>query len=716
MSRPALVARLREAREASLALITAPPGYGKTSLLAEWAEQDVRPFVWVAVDEGDDEPARLATAIVRAFAATAASSVRVSEPVHEDASAEEVLEQLARPGEFEHSSFVLVLDGADTVSPPVVRTVVNLLLAQLPTAAQLALSSRSEPTLSLGRLRARRALVEIRTEDLAMTAADAATLIRRSGFDLDATAVETLVRRTEGWPAGLYLAALSLRDQPRAGESAEGFAGDDHLIAEYLRDEVMSDLSPEAAAFLTRSSVLDELTGPLCDAVLGPQASGVILSELTRRNLLLLPLDSRHESYRVHRLFRDMLRAELRRAEPALERALHLRASAWYAACRDVHRAIDHAVAAGDVHQAGDLLWANILTFEAEGRNDAVQRWLTRFGPDEIAGYAPLALAAAHSCLTLGDVDLAERWGRAAAVAPRGRTIPTTHAQGIGLATVEAASARSGPDRMCEDAVRLCEAAAPDSPWMPWGLLLRGVAQHLAGDRDGAERALDAAFHHSAVTAPGVASLCAAQLAIVAIEHDDWETAIELADRGAQITERHGLSGYPTSALTFAASAAARAHQGRVDEAKSDLQHCTQLLSLLGDFLPWYEIETRVLLARAALKLADIVRARTLLAEASRFARRSRDVAIFQEWFDAAWGLIDARAEISLVGPSALTTAELRILRFLPTHLSFREIAKRLHVSSNTVKSQAHAVYRKLDASSRSEAVARASEAGLLAP
>jgi LuxR family maltose regulon positive regulatory protein len=123
-----------------------------------------------------------------------------------------------------------------------------------------------------------------------------------------------------------------------------------------------------------------------------------------------------------------------------------------------------------------------------------------------------------------------------------------------------------------------------------------------------------------------------------------------------------------------------------------------------------------VLLARAALKLADMVRARTLLAEASRFARRSRDVAIFQEWFDAGWGLIDARAEISLVGPSALTTAELRILRFLPTHLSFREIAKRLHVSSNTVKSQAHAVYRKLDASSRSEAVARASEAGLLGP
>jgi LuxR family maltose regulon positive regulatory protein len=269
---------------------------------------------------------------------------------------------------------------------------------------------------------------------------------------------------------------------------------------------------------------------------------------------------------------------------------------------------------------------------------------------------------------------------------------------------------------MRADAFDVLASEPPDSPWRPGCLLLVGVADHLAGDREQAERELDDALHQSVVIAPLTAVVAAAQLAILALEREDWESATELADRAGGLIEEQGLREYPVAALAFAACAAARAHQGRVDEAKRDLLHCTHLLTLLRDFIPWYEVETRVVLARAALQLADVVRARTLLAEASRFARRARDVDVFQAWLDDAWGRIDAHVEVSLVGPSALTTAELRILRFLPTHLSFREIAKRLHVSSNTVKSQAHAVYRKLDASSRSEAVARASEAGLLGP
>jgi len=707
--RPKLVARLAQAREASLALIAAPPGYGKTSLLAEWAEDDGRPFVWVTVDERDDEPARLAASIVRAFVANGLAAAP-----DDGADAGERLQRMMRASGL--PDFVLVLDGAEAVSPPVLREVAGGLLAELPRGSQLAVASRIEPTLSIGALRARRALVELRTSDLAMISADADTLLRRSGLALDEGAVATLVRRTEGWPAGLYLAALSLRDRPEAGESVSDFAGDDHLVVEYLRDEIMDGLSPQTVTFLTHSSVLDELCGPLCDTVLGQEGSGVILGELTRRNLLLVPLDSRHECYRVHTLFRDMLRGDLRRSEPALERTLHLRASSWFAASHDVERAIEHAVAAADPERTGDLLWTNILDLTGAGRNDAVQRWLAHFSPADISDHAPLALAATHSCLIRGDVALAERWARAAASAPRGRAVLTPKSRAAGLAVVESACARNGPARMREDAGRACASEPRDSAWRPICLLLQGVADHLSGDREAAEVQLEAAFHHSAVTAPHVAALCAAQLAIIAIEREDWETAAELADRAVALVDRHRLGAYPTMALVFAACAAARAHERRVDEAKRDLLRCAQLLSMLGDFIPWYEVQTRVLLARAALQLADLVRARTLLAEASRFARRAREVVIFREWFDAAWGHIDAHAEISLIGPSSLTTAELRILRFLPTHLSFREIAKRLHVSANTVKSQAHAVYRKLDASSRSEAVARASEAGLLGP
>jgi LuxR family maltose regulon positive regulatory protein len=170
----------------------------------------------------------------------------------------------------------------------------------------------------------------------------------------------------------------------------------------------------------------------------------------------------------------------------------------------------------------------------------------------------------------------------------------------------------------------------------------------------------------------------------------------------------------PLSALAFAACAAVRAHEGRSDEAKCDLRNGLDLLATLGNFAPWYGAEARILLAHASLWLADIVAARTLLAEASRLARRVTDAVIFEQWFDEAWAYMDTLAEASLSGPSALTIAELRILRFLPSHRSFREIALQLGVSANTVKTQAHAVYRKLGAASRSEAVARATETGLL--
>ena len=176
----------------------------------------------------------------------------------------------------------------------------------------------------------------------------------------------------------------------------------------------------------------------------------------------------------------------------------------------------------------------------------------------------------------------------------------------------------------------------------------------------------------------------------------------------------HGLSTTPASVLVLAVGAASAMREGRVDEAKAAASGCQDLLAQLDDSLAWLSAETRILVARVALGLGHVARARELLAEASRLARRTPDVVLFQRWFDDAWGQFDERAETTLAGIGSLTTAELRVLRFLPTHYPFHEIAQRLHVSSNTVKTHVHAVYRKLDASSRSEAVATATRAGLL--
>ena len=680
--RTALVRRLADARDASLALIVAPAGYGKSSLLRDWAEHDEREFVWLGFDESDQDP----VTVIRSLGGR-------------------------------DRSFVVVLDDAHLVAADVLRDLVLAVLKELPAGSLLALASRKEPALPTGRLRAHRSLVEVRTQDLAMTPAEAAVLLGRAGLELDRSAVQTLARRTEGWPAALYLAALSLREQPDADAGLTGFAGDDHLLCEYFRDEFLAELQPELTRFLIRTSVLERLSGPVCDAVLRGTGSARTLSQLARNNLLLRPLDQAHEHYRWHGLFRDALRAELRRAEPHTEARLQLRASAWHTRNGDVDRAIDHAVAAGDVDRTGDLLWANIVGYVNQGRNDLVHRWLSSFTRDQIADYAPLALAAAHSRLTMGDVAQAQHWALAAGGAhERGRASEGTESLATGITIIEALAPRTGAITMGAAAARAYETEPDDSPWRPICCLLRGTAEYLTGDRVAARELLDEGAQLGDVAAPSITSLCLAQLVVIAIEQEDWDTAAELADRAGGVVQRHGLSEYPISALAFAACAAARARQGRADEAKRDLRHGADLLAILGDHLAWYGAEARILLARASLWLADIVGARTLLAEASRFARRSPDVVIFEQWFDEAWAHIDTMAETALAGPSSLSIAELRILRFLPSHRSFREIAEQLGVSANTVKTQAHAIYRKLDAASRSEAVRRASDAGLLGP
>jgi LuxR family transcriptional regulator, maltose regulon positive regulatory protein len=714
--RPALVRRLTDARDAALALIVAPAGYGKSTLLAEWAERDERPFVWVSLDQRDEEPVTVAAFIAQAFDETEWIEPEVRSGLMSSLAKEPIggMQRLIRSLSCLDRSFVLVLDDGQTVQAPVLSEVVKAALAELADGSQVALASRVEPLLPIGRMRAHRALVEVRAQDLIMTPTEAATLLRMAGLEVEFEAVQALSRRTEGWPAALYLAALSLRGQDDIAAGMRSFAGNDHLISEYFHDEFLAHLSHDSASFLIRTSVLDRLSGPLCDAVLKQHGSAITLAQLARDNVLLVPLDPNHERFRLHGLFRDTLRAELRQTGPQLEPRLHRRASTWHRGQGDFDRAIDHAVAAGDVERTGDMLWANITGYLANGRNDTVQRWLTSFSSDQIADYAPLALAAAHSSLTLGNLGEAQHWGLAAAEAlQRERAAKGTHSLKAGIAIIAATAARVGAVDMGQAATRAYELEPDHSPWRPICCLLSGAAEYLTGHRQSARQRLEEGLQVSDA-APSVASLCLAQLAIMAIDQDDWDTAAEHADQAAKTIQQPGLAAYPTSAMVFAASAATCARQGRADEAKRDFRHAADLLATLGDFIPWYGVQTRMLLAHAALGLADTVGARTLLADASRLARRTSDVVVFQRCFDEAWAYIDTLAETALSGPSSLTIAELRILRFLPSHRSFREIAERLGVSVNTVKTQAHAIYRKLDAASRSEAVARASKAGLL--
>jgi LuxR family maltose regulon positive regulatory protein len=313
------------------------------------------------------------------------------------------------------------------------------------------------------------------------------------------------------------------------------------------------------------------------------------------------------------------------------------------------------------------------------------------------------------------DLDGARRWAlHAAAAAGHAPTSPRSTDVTAGIAVIDAVATNAGVPEMRAAASRVCEPEPTDSLWQPIGRALCGIAAYLADELDAAEALLDEALGMAGGSVPVVTALCLGQRAMIALQREQWELASDHAARAVDVVHANDLAVEPVSAFVLAAAAATSAHDGRADEAKRDVRASLDLLTRLGDSVAWYGAEVRILLACARLWLADVVGARTLLAQASRLGRRTRGAAVFEHWFNMCWSHMDTLAEATLAGPSALTIAELRVLRFLPSHLSFREIAGRLGVSANTVKTQAHSVYRKLGAASRSEAVARAQDTGLL--
>jgi LuxR family transcriptional regulator, maltose regulon positive regulatory protein len=711
--RDRLVARLAAARDAPLALAVAPAGYGKTSVLAQWAAEDPRPFAWITLDPDDDDPVRLIASLALALDEVEPVGCEFfARSARGGHAAATLVGRLARCLAGRSRPFVLVLDDAHVLAAPETFAAIATVVAHMPAGSTLALASRTEPELlPVGRLRAERRVVELRARDLVMTRAESTLML--VGLGLRPADVDTLVARTEGWPAGLCLAALALREQPDHDAALARFGGDDRFVADYLREEVLAGLPRETVQFLMRTSVLDELTGPLCDAVAGRRGSAALLRELARADVMLVALDRTEGRYRYHGLLAGMLRAELRRLDPDHEAEAHRRASAWHAARHDSDRAIGHAIASGDDRIAGELLWAVAPEHVTAGRHPAVRRWLQRFTPERVAAEPGLALTRAAGALADGDLDLVEHTIADAerALGSDAARLPTAE---TAIAAMRALAARDGLAATRDRAAAVAADARGEMPWAALASFTGGVAAHLTGDGDGARALLEDGARGAAVAAPAVQALCLAQLGVIALDDGDPGTADVCISRARGQVDRVGLGDEPISALVFAAAALDRAHRGRVDEARRDVREGARLLGMLAGFAAWYEAETRLLLARAALRLGDLVVARTLLADAETLVPRVRDAIVLRAWLDDCRERAESFSATKLPGPSTLTTAELRVLCLLPTHLSFREIAGRLHVSANTIKTQAHAVYRKLDASSRTEAVAHARQVGLL--
>ena len=411
VARPRLSERLGGGTSARLTLISAPAGFGKTTLLASWlavAADNARSVAWLSLEESDRQPAAfwtyVITALQKAVPDVGASVLRLlqsDQPPIETVLTAVLNELSAVPHDVD-----LVLDDYHLVDGPDLAAGMGFLLEHLPAHVHLVISSRADPFLPLARLRARGELVEVRAADLRFTPVEVAAYLNDvAGLDLAATDIAALEGRTEGWIAALQLAALSLQGREDVGGFIAGFAGDDRYIVDYLVEEVLQRQTDQVRTFLLRTCLLDRLSGPLCDAVTGDRGGKATLESLDRANLFVVPLDDSRHWYRYHHLFADMLRAHLleERADEVTD--LHRRASQWYDQHAQPSPAVRHALAAGDVERAADLVELALPELRRTRQDATIRGWLNVI-PYEVVRQRPvLAIGLIGGLMVRGEFD-----------------------------------------------------------------------------------------------------------------------------------------------------------------------------------------------------------------------------------------------------------------------------------------------------------------------
>jgi LuxR family transcriptional regulator, maltose regulon positive regulatory protein len=447
VARPRLADRLTPAHGRELTLVCAPAGFGKTALLADWASGSGRPVAWLSLDAGDNDPARFWRHVAAALdgmrpgiAARVAALLQGLQPTSFEAVVATLVNELAGVAE----EVVLVLDDYHLIQAPAVHESVGFLLEHLPASLRLVVASRVDPPLPLARLRARGQLVELREHDLRFTEAEAAELLGAAvGAELPEGAVAALTARTEGWAAGLQLAALSLQGRSDIGAFVEGFSGSHRYVLDYLAEEVLDRQPEPLRTFLLESSVPERLCGPLCDAVTGRADSQQLLEQVERANLFLVPLDDVRGWWRFHRLFADLLQARLRQERPEREPELHRAAAAWFEAHGLAEEAVRHALAAGEAGWVARLMEQHFPGLLWVSQDPTLSRWLTEL-PPSVVREPWLCVALASQAAMGGRLEEAERLLVAAERAPAG-----------GAATPGPPAATPGP--RAGAAVRLAE-------------------------------------------------------------------------------------------------------------------------------------------------------------------------------------------------------------------------------------------------------------------
>ncbi|MDH3704584.1 MAG: LuxR C-terminal-related transcriptional regulator [Acidimicrobiia bacterium] len=713
VSRADLIARLEES-DVEAIIVTAAAGYGKSMLLAELAATDERPIAWLTVDEADNDPTVLLGGI--AFALDAI------EPIEWDRFAEllrgplSIISSALRGFGWvlaeRTTPFLLILDDVHELVSHEAIDVLDALIASLPDGCAVALGGRDGSRLHRGALRAHRHIIEVGADDLAFDTGQVTLLASELGVELEPDEIDQLTTSTEGWPLAVYL-SLRSRDERTIRHQPAALAGDTRLMAEFFSEVLLEGLDPTVAAFLMAVSTFERFSGPMCDEVLERTGSAALLDDLERQNLLVVPLDDRREWYRLHHLWAEFLAAELERRDPGAGARLAMGASRWYEAHGEVNSAITSAAKARDLDGVERLIVANFPLYSTTFRLATIDRWLGLLGRADLMARPQLMVLAGFSKFANGEAVPAAEW---LALATSAVTSDDPDVDGgwtppVALALLRAMVACQPAVDMARDARLTYEHLAPGQDYRMVACLLRGAAAFMVGDHDSAERMFrEGAF--GAEERPMVKALNLAHLAIMRIEQDDWDGA---ADVVAELrTGSLADESTPIMCLVTAVRTLLDAHGHDTDDTLERWRRCRQQLAGFDDIAPWLNIQTRIALAHGAVLSGHPTEAATLLDEAEQITTQVPDAVAVREQLTRLRRAVTTRQPAGAHGPSSLTTAELRVLQYLPTHLSLAEIAERLYVSRNTVKSQSIAIYRKFGTSSRSGAVDIAREAQLI--
>jgi LuxR family maltose regulon positive regulatory protein len=713
VSRAALIESARSS-DCRVVAVTAPAGYGKSTLLAEWAAAEDRPVAWVTLDRFADDPAVLLTVLASAYARVA--------PGNDDLVADmgglgvsvlgRAAPHLASALRTSPVPFVLMLDDLHELRSPTCHDALSIVISGIPHGAQLVAASRAEQP-HLPRLRSSGDALELVASDLALDAAGAEQIFSRARVSLTQDAAAAVTERTEGWPVGLHLAALIAKESD--GEALT-VSGEDRYVADYLYRESLAKVPEKTQRFLRYTAVLDQLCAPLCDALLAESGAQQELPDMEAANVFLVALDRRREWYRYHGLFQEFLLGELRRVEPDIVMKLHLRAADWYESNGSPAMAVEHLLNTTERDRSIQLVTALALPTYQAGQMSTVQRWVSALGDAVIEECPPLAVLTGWIAALTGQTAEAQRWA-ALVDAASFDLVPADGSASFdsARAMLRAFMCAGGPEQAMTDATFAVAAEPPWSVWRDQALCASAEAHLLAGDVGRAE----ALFAESSAAAivydnADMHILSESELALLAMDHDRWGEAAEHVEVALTAIDEHRMYDYVAGLLGLVGAARLAVHRGDLNQANRHLTRAMRARPSCTFVMPFLAVRVRLHLARVYWSLAKQSTARHLLREIDDVLLHRPALGVLVDEVAELRRLLDSGAPVGATGESPLTPAELRLLPYLQTHLTIREVADRLYVSRNTVSTQVGAIYRKLGVSSRSEAVEQATAIGLL--